>query len=820
MQQLVIKITGMSCASCAANIERRLLREKNIQSAELNYPLAIATVEYDEKQINSASIVSIIEEIGYKVLRAKETIEISGMSCASCASRVEKALRELPAVLSAEVNLATNNVLVDYLEGETGPSELQQAIKMSGFGVIATLGDSAPSLSDSTHREQTSLRNIRANLILSIFIAIIVMLLSHAEMLGISFFSSILTAWLMLVLASVVQFIPGWRFYRAAWLGLRHGSTDMNTLIALGTSSAWLYSAVVVVFASHWPSIQKHLLHNLYFDTSVVIIALILLGRYFEERARYRISEAVRKLMGLQTKIARVMRNNETVEIALEMVVVGDEIIVRPGEKFPVDGEVLDGNSTVDEAMLTGESLPVEKNTGDMVFGATVNLFGTLRYRATRVGKDTMLAQIIRLVEQAQGGKAPIQHLADRVAAIFVPVVLIIAVLTFIVWMLVNPQQPSQALIHFVTVLIIACPCALGLATPTAIMVGTGRAAELGIMIKGGSVLESVHALTTVVFDKTGTITYGKPLLTDIVALQSSEDELLALVAAMETNAGHPLGEAIVKAAADRKLQLPVVDEFRVIAGSGIVAKLDGKAILLGNEQFMRQNSVALEQLFAAAEDYSAHGITPIYLSIAGQLAGLFAVADTARDDAALSISQIKQLGLQCVMLSGDHVAVAEAIAAKVGITRVIAQVLPTDKAEQISKLQKSGEVVAMVGDGINDAPALAQADIGIAVGSGSDIAMEAADITLISDNLTNVALAIELSRKTFNIIKQNLFWAFIYNIIGIPLAAGIFVPRFGISLTPEFAALAMAFSSVFVVSNSLRLRRFHRQIPVAESMR
>ena len=810
MTQLTLPIEGMHCASCAANIERRLRREPGVVDVAVNYATGRALVTCAAAECQTTALVEAIEEIGYSVPRVEASFPIEGMSCASCVARIEKALLRSNGVLAASVNLATGIATIQYLPASVSLPELHSVVTDLGFAVpeVRTDADSDETVAQIS-REATSLHRLRISVYQAAVLGGLVMLLSHLGLFGITFLSDTLTAWLLLFFASIVQFGPGWRFYVGAWKGLRHWSADMNTLIALGTSAAWLYSAVIVLFPHAVHGMDKGVLHHLYFDTSVMIIALILLGRYFETRARNRASDAVRKMMGLRANTARVMRDGLLEEIPIAQVIVGDVISVRPGEKIPVDGMVLEGNSSVDESMITGESIPVEKQAGDTVIGATLNRFGSLTFRATRIGNDTLLAQIIRLVEQAQGGKAPIQRLADRVSAIFVPVVLLIALLTLASWLVFAPGQPTTAMVHFVSVLIIACPCALGLATPTAIMVGTGRAAELGILIKGGEVLEQAQALTIIVFDKTGTITYGAPRVIEIVALDGEDNRLLALAAAAESQSEHPLGEAVVHAAQERELLLPNVETFTAIPGQGISARCDGQDLLLGNARFFKERGVAIDALLQQGDVALTRGATPLYVAIDGAPAGVIAISDTMRADSANAIASLKTLGLRSSMLTGDHKQVAEAMAHQAGIDEVISEVLPQHKAEEIRRLQGQGEVVGMVGDGINDAPALAQADIGIALGSGTDVALEAADITLISNDLRGVVTAIDLSRKTFRTIKQNLFWAFIYNILGIPLAAGVLMPILGISLTPEFAALAMACSSVFVVTNSLRLRRY-----------
>ena len=821
MKRIDIPVEGMHCASCAANIERRLHREPGVVSANVNFANQVATVEYDEGQKDVAALVAAIQDSGYEVSALTTIFPVGGMTCASCVARVEKALLRAPGVVSAGVNLATNQATVRYLAGVVTPATLHQAVRDAGFEVPVepqpeTVGESSEQVDYQRQRTEREVAVLRRDLWIAGALAAVVLIVSHLELIiGVLPPAWIMpVAWLLFLLATIVQFGPGWRFYVGTWKGLKHASADMNTLIALGTTAAWAYSGIAVLFPDYFTHAamaggaeMPNIIHLLYFDTSVVIIALILLGRFFEARARSHTSDAIRKLMGLQAKTARVLRDGQPVEIPIAEVRPGDLVVVRPGEKVPVDGTVTEGRSAVDESMLTGESLPVEKHPGDAVIGATLNRTGAFTFRAERVGGETVLAQIIRLVEQAQGSKAPIQRLADVVAGIFVPIVLVIAFLTLTLWVLVPGPTLVAALLHFVAVLIIACPCALGLATPTAIMVGTGRAAEAGILIKGGEVLERAHALTTVVLDKTGTITHGTPEVTGIVAL-ADEKELLRLAAAAEVGSEHPLGEAVVREAQGRGMRLPPALDFQAVPGQGVQAVVDGRRLLLGNARLLAAHGIGLETLAGADERLLATGNTPLYVAIDGKLAGVIAVADTVRPNALVAIRRLKALGLTTVMLTGDHRRVAEAIAGQVGVDRVIAEVLPQHKAEEVKRLQAEGAVVAMVGDGINDAPALAQADIGIAVGSGTDVALEASDITLIGDDLTGVVVGIDLSRRTLRTIRQNLFWAFIYNVLGIPIAAGVLAPL-GIVLSPMLAALAMAFSSVFVVSNSLRLRGY-----------
>jgi Cu+-exporting ATPase len=614
---------------------------------------------------------------------------------------------------------------------------------------------------------------------------------------------------LQLILQTPIQFWVGWQFYARAWKAAKHRSTDMNTLIAVGTSAAYLYS-VVAIFLPGLFSAQG-LAAEVYFDTAGAIIVLILLGRVLEARAKGQTSEAIKKLIGLQAKTARVVRDGQEVDIPVEKVAIGDLVIVRPGEKIPVDGIVKDGHSSVDESMVTGESIPVEKTPGDGVIGATINKMGTFRFEATKVGKDTMLAQIIKMVEEAQGSKPPIARLVDIIASYFVPAVIGIAIITFIVWYFWGPAPAlTYALLNFVAVLIIACPCALGLATPTSIMVGTGKGAENGVLIRGGEALETAHKLTTIMMDKTGTLTRGEPSVTDVLSFNDyREEDILRYAASAEKGSEHPLGEAIVNKAKEKNIPLIDPRDFRAFAGLGIEATIDGVSVLMGNAKLMSDRGISLKELGGKAEELSTRGKTSMFVAVGQNVAGLIAVADTLKENSKEAVDALHQMGIEVVMISGDNRRTAEAIGRQIGIDRVLAEVLPEGKANEVKKLQAEGKKVGMVGDGINDAPALAQADVGIAIGTGTDVAMESADITLIGGDLRGVVTAIALSRATLRNIKQNLFWAFAYNTILIPVAAGVLFPFFGILLNPIFAAAAMGLSSVTVVSNALRLRRF-----------
>ncbi len=733
-------------------------------------------------------------------------LPIAGMTCAACALHIEQGLQKAPGVHNAAVNFATSRASVEYDAAATDVGHLIDAVKETGYGASEPHSDMHHSNAEMEEEEYRDA--FRKFIVAALFsLPVLVIAMSHGRIAALDFKG---VEWLQLALTTPVIFYSGLQFYRGAWSALRHRFADMNTLIAMGTGAAYLYS----VAATIWPGFFStgHHAPPVYFEAASVIIALILLGRLLESRAKGRTREAIKRLIGLQPKTARVVRDGIEQDVPVEEVLVGDTIIVRPGEKIPVDGRVTDGASAVDESMLTGESLPVEKKPDDEVFGATINKTGSFQFVATKVGRDTALRQIVRMVEEAQGSKAPIAKLADRISGIFTPVVILIAVITFVVWFFLSPAETrlSEALVNFVSVLIIACPCALGLATPTAIMVGTGRGAERGILIKGGETLERAHRLQTIVLDKTGTITEGRPELTDLVTLGISENELLLLSASAERASEHPLGEAIVREAERRRIQLSPVSEFNALAGHGVEAKVEGRSILLGNEKLMRERNVSLDGLAERAAELADEGKSPVFAAIDGRAAGLIAVADRINPRSKAAIEAMKRIGLEVVMITGDNRRAAHRVAREVGIERVLAEVLPEGKAAEIKRLQGEGRIVGMVGDGINDAPALASADTGIAIGTGTDVAIESADITLIGDDLSGVVTAIKLSQATMRTIKQNLFWAFIYNVLGIPIAAGALYPLTGWLLSPIIASAAMSLSSVSVITNSLRLKRFH----------
>jgi Cu+-exporting ATPase len=836
-----IPIEGMTCASCVARNEKALRRLAGVSQANVNFATEKATVTFDPAQIDVGRLTATIEQAGYEVPSATETLVIEGMTCASCVGRNEKALRNVPGVVRADVNLATEKATVQYLPGQASRDDLVAAVRRAGYTVAeparrtaagALAGDATDEGAAGEGADPGALARRAAYLRLRRKVAVgaVLSILVFLGSMGFAFVPSFLTnGWVLWALATPVQFWVGRQFYRAALAAARHGSTTMDTLVALGSSAAYFYSAAGVLA----PAFFDH--HGLgapmYFDSAALIITLILLGRLFEARAKGQTGEAIRTLIGLQPRTARVVRDGVELDVPIAEVAHDDLVRVRPGEKVPVDGVVVDGASAVDEAMLTGEALPVVKQASDEVIGSTLNTTGTFTFCATRVGSETALAQIVRLVEQAQGARPPIARLADLIASWFVPAVMVVAAATFVVWLLAGPQPAvNYALVNAIAVLVIACPCALGLATPTAVMVGTGKGAQNGVLIRDGASLETAHTVRTIVLDKTGTITEGRPAVTDILPAGvgdgarragaahaegerdalTTPDELLRLVAAAERGSEHPLAAAVARAAAQRGLIVPEASDFAATPGLGVRATVEGHEVLVGNERLMaRGDGDVSSDADVAAAALAAAGKTAVWVTVDGRPAGLIGIADPVKQGAGSAIARLHELDLRVVMVTGDRLETAQAIAAQVGLDEVVAGVLPDGKAAEVARLQEGGTRVAMVGDGVNDAPALAQADIGIAIGTGADVAIEASDVTLVSGDLQGVVTAIALSRATMRTIKQNLFWAFAYNAALIPIAAGILYPPFGILLNPIFAAAAMGLSSVTVVTNSLRLRRF-----------
>ncbi|WP_172195692.1 heavy metal translocating P-type ATPase [Saccharibacillus qingshengii] len=809
-QQATLQISGMTCAACANRIEKGLNRMPGVAEANVNLALEKASIDYDPKETSPAEIEHKIESLGYGTVKETSDFDITGMTCAACSTRIEKGLNRMPGVLSASVNLALETAHVEYSPGAMAPADIMRKVQQLGY--------EAKLKEDGQARDRGGEERKR---VIRVLISALLSLPLLWAMAGHFSFTSFLyvpelfmNPWFQLALATPVQLVIGWPFYVGAYKALRNRSANMDVLVVLGTSAAYFYSLYLSIrwqldggsgAMAGMEGMAGMGAPELYFETSAVLITLILVGKWFEARAKGRSSEAIRSLMGLQAKTAIVIRGGVESEVEVSEVVPGDIVRVRPGEKIPVDGVVTEGRSSVDESMLTGESLPVDKEAGSAVTGATINKNGSLLMRATKVGRDTALAQIVRVVEEAQGSKAPIQRMADVISGIFVPIVVGIAAVTFLVWYFaVEPGAFSEALEKAIAVLVIACPCALGLATPTSIMAGSGRAAEFGILFKGGEHLEAAQKVDTVVLDKTGTITKGKPELTDVVVYGGSgENELLALVGAAENASEHPLAEALVRGAGERGIVLPQAERFESLPGYGIAAAVSGAELLVGTRRLMGERGIDASPALADMERLESEGKTAMLIAVDGRLAGVVAVADTLKESSPEAIRRLRGMGLRVMMITGDNLATARAIARQAGIDEadVLAEVLPEGKAAEVKKLQEAGRQVAMVGDGINDAPALATADTGMAIGTGTDVAMEAADITLMRGDLNGIADAIEMSRRTMRNIRQNLFWALAYNVIGIPIAAAGF-------LAPWLAGAAMAFSSVSVVLNALRLQR------------
>lgn len=789
----VKKITGMSCAACALRIEEGLKKLDGVVDANVNLALERANIVYDAERLSEADLNSLITGLGYGVVQEKANINITGMSCAACATRIEDNLNKLSGVNSATVNLATNKAAIEYDPQKVNLSEVLSVIKNLGYE--GELSSEKPQDQEKKLREQ-EIKKQKVRLMISAAFSLPLMIIMAFHMSGIHLPAFLMSDWLQLLLATPVQFGAGYQFYRDAYYALRAKSANMSVLVALGTTAAYVYSLASMFWGAELG------ITGVYFETSAIIITLIILGKYLEAIAKGKTSEAIKKLMGLSAKTARVQRNGEFVEVPISEVQVGDIVEVRPGEKIPVDGIIISGSSAIDESMVTGESLPVDKSVGDHVIGATINKLGSFQLEAQKVGEETFLAQVIRIVEDAQGSKAPVQRFADYVSARFVPAVILIAVITFLMWLFILPQGNfTKALMNFTAVLVIACPCALGLATPTSIMVGTGKGAENGILIKGGEYLEKAHKINALVLDKTGTLTKGEPEVTEIIAISDlSEEKLLLLAASAESKSEHPLAQAIVKKA-DNKPLLPV-DEFRAIPGRGLEAKVAGESVVIGNRLLLEEKNIAYKEYEKGIESLENKGKTVMLIARENILIGYIAVADAIKPNSKAVIDVLKQMHIKVYMITGDNWRTANAVAQELGIENVLAEVLPEHKADEVAKLKSMNMVVGMAGDGINDAPALATADVGFALGTGTDVAMEAAHITLLNGDLANIPAAIDLSRKTMKNIRENLFWALFYNSLGIPIAAS------GL-LSPVLAGAAMAFSSVSVVTNALRLRRW-----------
>lgn len=822
MQQLSLAIEDMTCIHCAKRVEVALRRVAGVGKARVNLAEKIATVEYDPEQTGVAVMAAAVREEGFMPGKTKTRVAVKGMRCASCVTQVEGALKKTPGVVSASVNSATAEAEIEYRPALIDVDGLNRAVEASGYALAPAMEATEESVDRHADEQMAEYRGLMRKFWFAAIVSLPVMFFSYPDFIpGLRDWMPMgsdnrRVVWGLLGLITLpVLLWSGSQFYTGMWSALQHRTANMHTLIASGISAAFLYSAVAVLFPQWFPT---QALAEAFWDVSTVVVALVVLGMALEVKAKGKTSEAIKKLVGLQAKTARVVRDGQELDIAVEEVIAGDHIIVRPGEKVPVDGTVIEGSSSIDESMITGESIPVEKRAGNEVIGATLNKTGSFTFEATKVGKDTALANIIRMVQDAQGSKAPIQRVVDQVAAYFVPTVMILGILAFMVWYNIGPEpRIVYAIIVLVTTLIIACPCALGLATPTSLTVGIGKGAENGILIRSGDALQTAKRIDAIVLDKTGTITKGEPALTDVVTVAGvGESELLAWTAALEKGSEHPLGEAIVRGAESRGLSLPSTTDFAAIPGHGVSGQVAGHELLLGNVKLLRDRGIDANALTPEWERLAADGKTPMYVAVDNKAAGLVAVADTIKDDSTVAIKELHDLGLEVVMITGDNERTAAAIARQVGVDRVLADVLPQDKAHEIQKLQLEGKVVAMVGDGINDAPALAQADVGMAIGTGTDVAIEASDITLIKGSLTGVVTAMEISRATMRNVYQNLFGAFIYNVLGVPVAMGLLYPFTGLLLSPLIAAAAMAFSSVTVVTNANRLRYYQPKGGVA----
>ncbi|MFZ2684182.1 MAG: heavy metal translocating P-type ATPase [Trichococcus flocculiformis] len=817
MENKVFSIDGMTCASCAQTVEKAAQKLPGVKTANVNLATEKMNIQFDSSALTEADIQKAVADAGYTAISntVKKTFNIEGMTCASCAQTIEKATQKLRGVNLSSVNLTTEKLVVEYDPGMVNLTDIIKAVMDSGYEAHEEVA-TADTVDQDKEKKQKEIKSLWNRFLISALFTAPLLYIAMGHLVNAplpDFINPMMNpeafAIVQLVLTLPVVVVNS-KIYRNGFKALSKGHPNMDSLISLGTSAAFLYGvfATVMIFRG-----EVAYANELYYETAAVILALIVLGKYLETLTKGKTSEAIKKLMGLAPKTALVVRNGKESEISIDEVVVGDIIVVRPGGKMPVDGVVIEGLTSVDESMLTGESIPVEKSVGDAIIGASINKNGTIRYKATKVGKDTALSQIIKLVEDAQGSKAPIAKMADIISGYFVPIVIAIAILSAIAWYFAG-QTGVFALTIAISVLVIACPCALGLATPTAIMIGTGKGAEHGVLFKSGTALETTHKLNTIVFDKTGTITEGKPKVTDIITAEGiSETELLTLSASAEKGSEHPLGEAIVNSAEEKGLAFLKTETFNAIPGHGIEVTINGQHLLLGNKKLMDEWHIGLGNLASASDALASQGKTPMYIAKDGKIAGIIAVADTVKESSLRAIKKLHKMGIEVAMITGDNKRTAEAIAKQVGIDRVLSEVLPEDKANEVKKLQDEGKKVGMVGDGINDAPALAQADVGIAIGSGTDVAIESADVVLMRSDLMDVPTAVELSKSTIRNIKENLFWAFAYNILGIPFAMGVVYAFGGPLLSPVIAAAAMSFSSISVLLNALRLKGFQPSV-------
>ena len=808
MKSSSFKIEGMSCSACANRVERVVKKMNGVEEASVNFATETLSVKFDEAKVAASKIEEIVVKAGYSVRKDMRnyTFKVEGMSCSACANRVERITKKIDGVESANVNFATEKLTVRVDAEKVRYSDIKLAVDKAGFKLIKE----EDQVKEASKKKDES-KLLLNRFIFSLIFTVPLLIISMGHMVGMPLPSIIdpmknpLNFALIQLVLTIPVMVAGYKFYKIGYKNLFKLSPNMDSLIAIGTSAAVAYGLFAIYKILNG---ETHYAMHLYFESAVVILTLITLGKYLEAVSKGKTSEAIKKLMGLAPKTATIIKNGKEVSIPIEEVIVGDIILVKPGEKLPVDGEIIEGSTSIDESMLTGESIPVEKNIGSTVIGASINKAGFIKYKATKVGKDTALAQIVKLVEEAQGTKAPIAKMADIIAAYFVPTVMALAIIAAVGWLIAG-ESTVFALTIFISVLVIACPCALGLATPTAIMVGTGKGAENGVLIKGGEALETTYKIDTIVFDKTGTITEGKPKVTDIICNGIKEEEVLVLAASAEKGSEHPLGEAIVREAEDRSLEFKSLEHFKAVPGHGIEVTIEGKDILLGNKKLMIENNINIESLHVESDRLATEGKTPMYIAINNKLSGIIAVADTVKENSKAAIEELKKMNVNVAMITGDNKKTAEAIAKSVGIDIVLAEVLPEDKANEVKKLQGQNRKVAMVGDGINDAPALVQADVGIAIGSGTDVAIESADIVLMKSDLKDVVTAIRLSKATIKNIKENLFWAFGYNVLGIPVAMGVLHIFGGPLLNPMIAAAAMSFSSVSVLLNALRLKKF-----------